>query len=120
MVRKIILLITFILLITACSKEPEVFVPEPVPIPVPIPPKEVEIQPIPEPIPIPDVPIQKPVPEKVIPVNTCTILKKFGTLYTPADVQSGKISFDDYHNLRKCYPYFSHTQADTQAVCCII
>ena len=120
MVRKIILLIAFILLITACSKEPDVFVPEPRPIPVPIPPKEIEIQPIPQPEPIPVVPIQESVPEPIIPINTCTILKKTGLLYTPEDVQSGKISLENYNNLRKCYPYFSQTQADTQAVCCII
>jgi len=119
------LLITLILLATACSKEVEVVIPAPL-APPPTPPMRPEpiVEPLPPPQPIPDVPIQEPTPEPLpepeLPANSCTILKKTGTLYTPLDVQEGKITLDDYNNLRKCYPYFGVTDANTQAVCCII
>jgi len=141
MVKKIILLITFILLITACSKNSDVFVPEPgnyqgqsdflkkvdVEVEAVSPPKPIPVVPIQEPAPKPvtkpqpaPTPVTPPPVEQIVPINTCTILKKAGILYTPADVQAGKISLDDYNDLRKCYPYFGQTQEDTQAVCCII
>ena len=118
-------LMTVLLLITACSKEVEVVVPAPL-APPPTPPVRPEpiVEPLPPPPTIPDVPVQKPAPEPMPepkpPANSCTILKKIGTIYTPADVGAGKITLDDYNNLRKCYPYFGVTEANTQAVCCII
>lgn len=128
MVRKILFLAVFMFLLVSCSGRQEVLVPEPQPVPEPTPAARPEpvVEPIPPPAQIPDVdvkePVSKPVspPEPKVPDNSCTILKKTGTLYTPADVRSGKISFDDYNDLRKCYPYFDPADANTQAVCCII
>lgn len=138
-VKKFVILIALILLITACSNNPDVFVPEqgdyksqsdflkkvdveieavPPPQPIPVVPVT-ESKPMPAPKKSAPIPVTPPV-EQIVSVNTCKILNKVGMLYTPADVQAGKISLNDYNDLRKCYPYFGEMQEDTQAVCCII
>ena len=124
--KKLVFIITLLVLITACGKEevpePTVIVPSPVPEPAPLP-EPVVIEPLPEPESVPDVEIQEPEPEPVpvVPERpSCNILKDQGFVFTRADVVQGKISAMDYDNLRVCYPYFGPNQADTESKCCII
>jgi len=130
--KKIILLLALLLLITACGKED---IPKQQPVPqrpeifyVP-PPKPVEVEPMPEPEQVKEVKITEPEPEPepLPPVHevpagrpSCKVLIKTGKLYTYADVEKGEISLQDFSDLKKCYPYFSEEQANTDAMCCII
>ncbi len=128
--RKIILLLTVLLLITACGKgipeqtmlppapaPPPVITPPPAPAPLP--------EPLPPPAPSPPPVITPPAPEplpppiQVIP-GSCEIFGIQGMQYTLEDVNKGKISAQKFNDLNVCYPYFAPDQANTQAVCCII
>ena|GEM_PF-4712063 len=117
--KKIILLLSLLLLVTACAEEVPEIIPEPVPEPEPEPP--IKIEPIPEPEPIPEVEVKEP-PVQEVPTGrpTCKILIETGHIYTPEDVVKGVITLDEYHNTRLCYPYFSENQASTESMCCVI
>ncbi|MBW3001884.1 hypothetical protein KY338_01840 [Candidatus Woesearchaeota archaeon] len=138
--KKIFLLLALLLLITACGKEeaPAQPVPQrpqtfyvPPPEPGPVSPEPIVSQPTPAPsppVPAPE-PVTVPEPEPSPPpaptpqpvqTNSCKVLTKTGTLYTMEDVDQGKISMADFSDLKKCYPYFSADQANTEAMCCII
>jgi hypothetical protein len=123
-----------LLLITACGKEeaPAQPVPQrPQTFYVP-PPEKITVEPMPEPAPIPDVEIMEPeplpplpAPEPLQPVQvagrpSCKVLTKIGQQYTYEDVAKGEISLQDFSDLKKCYPYFSEEQANTEAMCCVI
>ncbi|MBD3304404.1 hypothetical protein GF343_04615 [Candidatus Woesearchaeota archaeon] len=135
--KKIIILLIFLLLITACGKQeapkqavperPETFyVPPPKPVkptPRPMPsPGPAPLPDIPEPVKdvVPDLPPPAPEPVQVSGRPSCKVLTKTGQQYTYKDVEKGEISMQDFSDLKKCYPYFSEEQANTEAVCCIL
>ena len=129
--RRIILLLALLLLITACSKEelpPATEIPPPVyipPPPEPTPPPEPEpMPPPPEPEPQP-LPPPEPMPPEPELKFDCIILGVPGHKYTsdmigPVHIPGKQITEALMLDLNVCYPYFEPGAANADAVCCQI